>query len=99
MSDPALQQLRAGLGSLEQALAQGDLAAAERSLAGYDRSLRQYLQERGRAAPVDALRDLLRLQGALIARMRRQRDGVAVELRKLRRAGSASRAYVQGDAR
>lgn len=99
MSDPALQRLRAGLATLEAALEDGDLAAAERSLAGYDRSLRTYLHERGRTAPLDALGELLRLQGALMARMRQQRDGIAGELRRLRRAGSASRAYVQADAR
>lgn len=93
MKDPGLQLLYAGLDSLRAALDAEDLASADAVVAAYDQALRQYLEERGAAAPVAALRELLHIQNGLLAGMGERRDRVAGELRQARRAGEASRAY------
>ena len=98
MSDPGLQHLRSELDALGAALDADDLAAADRVAAAYDSALRRYLEQRGSNAPVSALRELLQLQNELVARMRDQRDRVAGELRRMRKAGAASRAYATAGA-
>ena len=62
-------------------------------MADYDRSLRAFLEERGSEAPVAGIRDLLRMQNQILLRMDTLRRGVAGELGRMRRAGTASRAY------
>lgn len=93
MSEPTLQQLHAELDALGGALDASDAGGADEIVRAYDRNLRRYVEQRGRAAPLEALRDLLRIQNGLLARMREQRGVLAGDLRRVRRSGAASRAY------
>lgn len=96
--DPGLTGLHAGLDTLGSALDDDDLAEAGEVMAAYDRSLRHYLEQRGREAPIDAIRELLRMQNDLLLRMASRRRGIAGELERVRRAGEASRAYAAAGA-
>lgn len=93
MNDPGLELLRSKLDALGAALDAGDLAAAGGTVAAYDGALRHYLEQRGRAAPVPALRELLQTQNELLSRMRSQQDRIGGELHRMKKAGAASRAY------
>jgi len=98
MNDAGLQQLRAGLDALGAALDADDLAAADGMAADYDVALRRYLELRGQEAPVPALRELLGMQNELLGRMRGKRDGLGAKLRRMQKAGEASRAYAANGA-
>ncbi|WP_407351606.1 hypothetical protein [Luteimonas sp. R10] len=93
MSEPTLGRLYAGLEALAEALEQDDFASAESLLAQYDRELRVYVEAVGAAAPLGALRTMLQMQNSLAARMQERQRGIAAELRDMRQAGNAARAY------
>lgn len=92
--DPGLQALHARLDAIAGALDTDDLAAAAAAAADYDAELRGYLAAcTPGQAPTEALRELLQLQNALLLRMAERQEGIAGELRQVRKAGRASRAY------
>ncbi|NZA27905.1 hypothetical protein H0E84_16115 [Luteimonas sp. SJ-92] len=93
MSEPTLGHLQAGLDALAEALDQDDFAPAGSLLAQYDRDLRAYVETVGGNAPLGALRAMLQMQNSLAARMQERQRGIAAELRDMRQAGHAARAY------
>lgn len=92
MSERELQDLRARLEALGAALDAGDLARAELVAGDYDGALRRYV-ENCSPASIAPLQELLRMQNALLARMQDQHESTGGELRRMRQAGAASRAY------
>ena len=95
MSDgTGLHNLHAQLDVIATALETDDLAAAGAGAEAYDTALRGYVEAcaPGRT-PMDALRELLRLQNSLLLCMAEKKKGIAGELREARKAGKASRAY------
>lgn len=95
---PRLEDLHAQLGGLGAAMDADDMVAAQAAMDAYDRSLRGYMEGRGQAAPVDAIRTLLRLQNELLLRMGAERRRAAAGLDRVRRAGEATRAYAAAGA-
>lgn len=95
MSEGAgLQDLRTQLDAIASALDTDDLAAAGAGATAYDAALRDYLGAcTPGTTPVDAMRELLRMQNTLLLRMAEKQKGIAGELRQVHRAGRASRAY------
>ncbi|WP_024890300.1 hypothetical protein [Luteimonas huabeiensis] len=93
MSAPGLQALHAGLAALGEAVGRDDLERADRILADYDLALRRYVEQAGTQAPLDGLRELLRLQNAVVADLRARRQRAADALRQDRQARCAQRAY------
>jgi hypothetical protein len=93
MNSQTLADLHADLTELRQALDREDFSEAGQILGRHDQRLRQYIEDVGVDAPVQALRDLLQLQHTLQAEMLTRREAAASALRGLRQSGQASRLY------
>lgn len=92
MSDGQLRDLRSRLEALGAALEAGDLARADQVASDYDSALRRCVESCGPAS-IPSLQELLRMQNELLARMQDQHESTGGELRRMRQAGAASRAY------
>lgn len=93
MSAPGRAQLEAELDALGSAVGAGDISEAALRMNTYDSLLRDYIAATAPNTPVDALRELLGIQDALLLRMRERQNTIGAALRQVRRQDSASRAY------
>lgn len=96
MDGSGLQHLHRALDRLSAAVDEDDLEAAERMMADYDGNLREYLQQQGPQAPLAPLRELLQMQEDVVRHMHLRQRTIGAELERMRKAGTASRAYAAG---
>lgn len=93
MNAPDRAQLEAELDALGAAVDAGDISEAALRMNAYDSLLRDYIAATAPHTPVDALRELLAIQNALLLRMRDKQAAIGEVLRQAHRQDSASRAY------
>lgn len=93
MSAPGHQALFDQLDALGSAIDGDAFDEAAGRMRDYDAALRGYIEATAGQAPVEVLRELLKLQNALLLHMRDRQAVIGDALRQAHRQDSASRAY------
>lgn len=93
MNPAARQGLHDQLDALGAAIEADAFDEAAQRMRDYDAALRAYIDATAGNAPVDALRELLKLQNALLLHMRERQTRIGDALRQVHRHDAASRAY------
>lgn len=93
MNLPGHDALHDQLDALGVAVDAGDMDTAAQCMTDYDAALRCYMEATAPHTPLDVLRELLKLQNALLLRMRERQAEIGALLRQSHRQDSASRAY------
>ena len=94
MSPAAHRDLHDQLDALGAAIDADDFDAAAERMAIYDAALRRYIETTTPNTPVDVLRELLKMQNAVLLHMRERQTVIGDALREAHRQDTASRAYV-----
>ena len=89
--------LEAQLASIGGAVDAGEVEEAAARMAGYDSALRKYIETTAPHTPVEVLRELLRMQNALLLQMRDRQARIGEILRQTQRQATAANAYTSAE--
>lgn len=93
MTEASQAALESELAAIGAAVESGDVEDAAERMARYDTALRCYIETTTPHAPVDVLRELLRMQNAVLLQMRERQAAIGEILRQSQRQATAANAY------
>lgn len=97
MTQTGHSALESGLAAISDAVEAGDVEEAAARMASYDSALRDYIESTAPHTPVEVLRELLRMQNAVLLQMRDRQAVIGEALRHAQRQVSAVSAYTAAE--
>lgn len=98
MNSTVRQDLYDQLDALGASIDTDDFDTAAQRMTAYDAALRDYIETTAPHTPVEVLRELLKMQNAVLLHMRERQAAVGDALRQVHRHDTASRAYANVEA-
>jgi len=97
MTQAGYSELESELVAIGDSVGSGDVEEAAARMASYDAALRDYIETTAPHTPVEVLRELLRMQNAVLLQMRERQSAIGDALRRAHRQASVANAYTAAE--